>query len=58
MIVSSVGVGLSESDGVGLDADVGANVWAGKPPCVARIDKAIHRLRRFPQIDLIRKNLR
>jgi hypothetical protein len=58
MIVSSGGVGVAESDGGGLDADVGANVWAGKPAGSARIDKAIHRLRRFPLIDLIRKNLR
>ena len=35
-IVSSGGIGLAETEGGGLDADFGANVWAGKSLCVAR----------------------
>src|SRR5438094_678318 len=44
MIVSSGGLGLAETEGGGLDADFGANVWAGKSLCVARsINKKVNR---------------
>jgi hypothetical protein len=38
MIASSAGEGLTESVGLGLGPDVGANVWASNPTCVAKID--------------------